>query len=71
VPCYVQQTAVALEERRIPTWIAGARCGGSEDTLTDCPGVSFHNNTEACGITNVLSITCSNGADPGECMAQI
>lgn len=64
----MQQTEVALEERRVPTWLAGASCGGSEDTLSDCPGVSFGNETEACTLNTGLSIACFSGTDPGECM---
>eukprot|EP00892_Ulva_mutabilis_P005579 jgi/Ulvmu1/3393/UM016_0009.1 len=60
----MQRVSSSLDDRRIPIWIAGASCGGSEAALTDCPAVGFANNTDSCGLRDVLSIICFNAPDP-------
>lgn len=61
----MQGLPVSLEDRRIPTWIAGASCTGSETALLDCPGAEFRENVEACGLVDVLHVQCFGGPDPG------
>lgn len=63
----MQRNTMSMEERRIPILVAGATCTGDEDSLTDCPGFGFGNNTDACGLTNNLIISCFNGPNAGVC----
>eukprot|EP00892_Ulva_mutabilis_P006138 jgi/Ulvmu1/3897/UM018_0119.1 len=62
----MQRPAVSLDERRIPFWVAGAACTGTEDTLINCPEVSFANQTSVCSLTDVVSIICIIESDPAQ-----
>lgn len=53
----------SLDARRVPIWLAGATCSGGEAALTDCPGVAFGADIEACGLDTTLVLSCFNGPD--------
>eukprot|EP00892_Ulva_mutabilis_P005582 jgi/Ulvmu1/3396/UM016_0012.1 len=59
----MQRTISTLDERRIPIWVAGAACEGTEDVLSDCPEVGFGNKTDACSFQNILSVICFTSPD--------
>ena len=61
----MQRPDPSLDDRRVPTWLAGADCNGTEATLADCPGVALENNTQACGLRNTLVVSCTNDGASG------
>eukprot|EP00892_Ulva_mutabilis_P005584 jgi/Ulvmu1/3398/UM016_0014.1 len=61
---FLPQPNLAMEDRRIPVWVAGASCAGDEANLTACPGVVFGKHTSTCGRQDITSISCYSGPDP-------
>ena len=53
-------------DRRIPIWLAGARCNGSESSLAAC-GAALNEGTDACGLQDNLALVCSNDPATGAC----
>lgn len=45
--------------------LAGARCSGGEENLTDCPGVTLGTAGIPCDITDEVYIVCINDMDVG------
>lgn len=63
----VLQEDLSRTARRIPNLLAGASCSGTEDSLADCAGpeISLGENTEKCGLSDVISLVCVVDTEAG------
>jgi len=50
---------------RVPIWLAGADCEGTEERLAACAGVTLENVSARCTHSQDLRILCFNGPDAG------